>query len=288
MAWYRTGTASVVAGDARVTGDGTIWRNNVVAGDAIMIGAVVAEVADVVSNGEITLAEPWSGATAAATAYGILPLSTGRYVVGDVDANLRVLMTRLEGAQTRLYLPQPPTEEQGLPGYFAVIYPAGDIYEKDEAGWSLVGNFTDGLGADIIAARDTILNTAVDATAALDAAAEATAARDLAEGYRDEAEGFRDQAGTSAASIGAAETNVSQAETRTVQARDAAVTAQGLAEDARDQAQATANLQASAVAYTPTAPDPSTNVQAAIDRLAAQGSTAAGPDPIAFALVFGA
>lgn len=74
MAWYRTGTIAVANGSATVTGTGTAFVGNVIAGFGINApDGRTYEVAAVVSSTQLTLATPYMGANASGQAYSILP-----------------------------------------------------------------------------------------------------------------------------------------------------------------------------------------------------------------------
>lgn len=74
MAWYRTGTVAVTNGSTTITGTGTAWVANAVAGMGVILpDARLYEIAAVVSNTSITLAAPYLGSTAAAQTYVIVP-----------------------------------------------------------------------------------------------------------------------------------------------------------------------------------------------------------------------
>lgn len=75
MAWYRTGTVSVTNGSATVTGSGTLWVANAVAGYGIVLpDGRLYEIASVNSNTSLTLAVAYLGSTASGQAYAIAPL----------------------------------------------------------------------------------------------------------------------------------------------------------------------------------------------------------------------
>lgn len=75
MAWYRTGTVSVTNGSTTVTGSGTLWVANAVAGYGINLpDGRLYEIASVNSNTSITLGTAYLGSTASGQAYSIAPL----------------------------------------------------------------------------------------------------------------------------------------------------------------------------------------------------------------------
>jgi hypothetical protein len=75
MAWYRTGTVSVTNGSTTVTGSGTLFVANVVAGYGIVLpDGRLYEIAAVNTNTSITLATAYLGSTASGQAYAIAPL----------------------------------------------------------------------------------------------------------------------------------------------------------------------------------------------------------------------
>jgi hypothetical protein len=75
MAWYRTGTVSVTNGSATVTGSGTLFVANVVAGYGIALpDGRLYEVASVNTNTSITITPAYLGSTASGQSYAIAPL----------------------------------------------------------------------------------------------------------------------------------------------------------------------------------------------------------------------
>lgn len=75
MAWYRTGTVTVTNGSASVTGSGTLWVANAVAGYGILLpDGRLYEIASISSDTGLTLATTYLGSTASGQAYAIAPL----------------------------------------------------------------------------------------------------------------------------------------------------------------------------------------------------------------------
>lgn len=71
--WYQTGTVTTVNGSASVVGVGTAWLGQVSAGDLFTIDRVTFyKVAMVGGDGNLTLATPYGGASAAGQIYGIV------------------------------------------------------------------------------------------------------------------------------------------------------------------------------------------------------------------------
>jgi hypothetical protein len=73
MGQYRTGTVSVTAGSAVVSGNGTTWLTNVEVGDSFKVSEIdaIMDVQSVDSDTQITLTTPWSGSTLADQGYQI-------------------------------------------------------------------------------------------------------------------------------------------------------------------------------------------------------------------------
>lgn len=83
MSVYIAGTISVTAGATAVTGAGTAWvSNNIRAGDLLIANGLSARIASVNSNGSITLAQGWPGAT----------ISGGAYLIQLIDDATRNLV----------------------------------------------------------------------------------------------------------------------------------------------------------------------------------------------------
>lgn len=69
---YETGTVSITNGDVTLTGVGSLWAiATIQKGDTFKVANLDAIIEEVVSNTEITLKEPWTGGTLAASAYAI-------------------------------------------------------------------------------------------------------------------------------------------------------------------------------------------------------------------------
>jgi hypothetical protein len=64
-------TCTVTNGSATVTGQFTIWETAIDKGDVLFVGGNMGLVLEVVSDTELTLANPWAGASADATAYAV-------------------------------------------------------------------------------------------------------------------------------------------------------------------------------------------------------------------------
>jgi len=75
MTWYRTGTIAVTNGSTTVTGTGTAWVANVIAGYGIILpDGRLYEIASIVSNTSLTLRTGYLGATATGQSYAVAPL----------------------------------------------------------------------------------------------------------------------------------------------------------------------------------------------------------------------
>ncbi|KEP68441.1 hypothetical protein DL1_12000 [Thioclava dalianensis] len=74
MSWYKTGTISVTDGSTAVTGSGTGWVDEILAGWLLRDPSGVAyEIASVNSDTSITLATPYLGVTGSGKSYSIAP-----------------------------------------------------------------------------------------------------------------------------------------------------------------------------------------------------------------------
>lgn len=74
MAWYRTGTVALANGSAAVAGTGTAFSANVKPGDGLRLpSGELLEIKLVVSDTSLTLAKPFTGATATGLSYEIVP-----------------------------------------------------------------------------------------------------------------------------------------------------------------------------------------------------------------------
>lgn len=94
MSQYREGTVSATTGNATITGTNTLWLGNVTSGDLFVVvgGNVVYEVANVVSNTQISLSAPWAEPNIAGEDYAITrdftPNGIPFITKGDVETAL--------------------------------------------------------------------------------------------------------------------------------------------------------------------------------------------------------
>ena len=74
MNWTKSGTLSVETGGATIYGLGTTWLTSGLArsGDILVIGDVLCEVGTITSDVQLTLRQPWSGATASGLNYAMI------------------------------------------------------------------------------------------------------------------------------------------------------------------------------------------------------------------------
>jgi hypothetical protein len=90
MPWYRTGTVSVTNGSAVVTGSGTAFVSNIQIGDAIRLpDNKLWEVKQVNSDTQLTLQLNYTGGTASAQAYEVVPT---RGYIRDLALNSAALL----------------------------------------------------------------------------------------------------------------------------------------------------------------------------------------------------
>lgn len=92
---YNIGTATLTAGSATMTGQGTLWLGNVREGDQVIgYAGGTAIVGAVNSNTQITLTRPWRGAAQAAAVYEIV------YTSDDVFAQAlgRQVLQKISGS----------------------------------------------------------------------------------------------------------------------------------------------------------------------------------------------
>ncbi|MBL4917993.1 hypothetical protein [Szabonella alba] len=74
MSWYRTGTIAVTNGSTNVVGTGTAWVGQILIGSAIHLPDGRAyEVANIVSDTQLTLGSAYLGATVSGQAYAVQP-----------------------------------------------------------------------------------------------------------------------------------------------------------------------------------------------------------------------
>ena len=74
MPWYRSGTVNVTNNSTSVVGNGTNWTQAVEVGEAFYgPDSKVYEIANVVSDTQLTLATPYQGSTASGQSYVIIP-----------------------------------------------------------------------------------------------------------------------------------------------------------------------------------------------------------------------
>ncbi|MEQ4616717.1 MAG: hypothetical protein ABN482_01575 [Corticimicrobacter sp.] len=89
MAWYRTGSISVTANSATVTGAGTAWVANVRVGDGLQgPDGRTYEITNIASNAALSIAPAYRGATASGQAYWIIPIQGHTKLLADRAAGL--------------------------------------------------------------------------------------------------------------------------------------------------------------------------------------------------------
>lgn len=75
MAWYRTGTVAVTAGDTVITGAGTLFATHARVGDGFVgPDGRMYEVTNIASETVLAIFPPYQGVTAAGQEYGIIPV----------------------------------------------------------------------------------------------------------------------------------------------------------------------------------------------------------------------
>lgn len=137
---YRVGTLSVANGSTSVTGTTTLWLANVLAGDLIIVGSTLAEVASVESNTALTLVSGWTGTTVIGSAYVIHRWSRGWLQAGTTALLLADYVSRIP---TFIPTTGAPSDAVGSPGNIAVDTSANVFYVKGATTWgsavSMVG-----------------------------------------------------------------------------------------------------------------------------------------------------
>lgn len=137
---YRVGTLSVANGSTSVTGTTTLWLANVLAGDLIIVGNTLAEVASVESNTALTLVSGWTGTTVTGSAYVIHRWSRGWLQAGTTALLLADYVSRIP---TFIPTTGAPSDAVGSPGNIAVDTSANVFYVKGATTWgsavSMVG-----------------------------------------------------------------------------------------------------------------------------------------------------
>lgn len=137
---YRVGTLSVANGSTSVTGTLTLWTANVLAGDLIIVGNTLAEVASVESNTALTLVSGWTGTTVTGSAYVIHRWSRGWLQAGTTALLLADYVSRIP---TFIPTTGAPSDAVGSSGNIAVDTSANVFYVKGATTWgsavSMVG-----------------------------------------------------------------------------------------------------------------------------------------------------
>lgn len=152
---YRVGTLSVANGSTSVTGTLTLWAANVLAGDLIIVGSTLAEVASVESNTALTLVSGWTGTTVTGSAYVIHRWSRGWLQAGTTALLLADYVSRIP---TFIPTTGAPSDAVGSPGNIAVDTSANVFYVKGATTWgsavSMVGPAGELTRSDAVAGGD--------------------------------------------------------------------------------------------------------------------------------------
>lgn len=134
MSWYRAGTVALTNGSTTVTGSGTAFIANAQIGEAFRgPDGREYEIADIPSNTQLTLAEPYLGSTASGQGYAILPLR-GR--IADLLAEAQSLIGSFVTVRDGI--------GAGLFPDGTVSLPAGRFASDQDTGWYRSG--VNGLG----------------------------------------------------------------------------------------------------------------------------------------------
>ena len=92
--WYRTGRVTVLNGATTVTGINTEWvKDGIKAGDIFILMGVMCEVANVATNTELELIEPYAGESITGTAYKIIRLAPP-VLSAEISLSLRELIDK--------------------------------------------------------------------------------------------------------------------------------------------------------------------------------------------------
>lgn len=154
LAAYSTGTVTVTEGSTTLTGAGTSWTGKYEKGSLLVIGNRVVAVDSVQSNTSLTLALPWTGATAAGQAYvgsalAALPAAYHPGAVFGVVGNRllaaegrRIYMTVGGDATTWTADEYHELPEGGLPTAIAGLRDTAFIFTTDGV-WTIANVFFD-------------------------------------------------------------------------------------------------------------------------------------------------
>lgn len=143
MSWYRTGTANFTNGSTVVSGTGTSWVEAATAGEAIQApDGRIYEIAAVVSATQLTIGQPYLGATAANQSYAIAPTQG---FLRDLAEQAAALVNTYSGTIN--------TAGQGKFGDGTVSAPGVRFVADEDTGMRRVGSNTLALvsgGADVV------------------------------------------------------------------------------------------------------------------------------------------
>lgn len=143
MTWYRVGTVSVETGQVTVSGNGTQWvTHKVQPGSILKIGALDTEVREVISNTELTIAEPFSGATVSDEPYSIIRTAA------LADSLVKAVLGQIELVQSYIDGPLEGRFEDGaeeLPSITFRNHPGTGMRYVEEDGVALSGGGLDQL-----------------------------------------------------------------------------------------------------------------------------------------------
>ncbi len=114
MSWYKSGTIALESGSVTVTGSGTRFNSGVNSGDVLWVdGIAVGEIATVVSNTELELANGYAGITASGVSYSVQP--TVGVAVTLKEAVLAVLSS-ISGVKETIFKGVFPSGSTTAPG----------------------------------------------------------------------------------------------------------------------------------------------------------------------------
>jgi hypothetical protein len=139
---YDTGTISVSADGAVVTGAGTLWTSIAEQGDWLWANGQIAIIKSINLDNEITLYDPWTGGELTNAGYRVIKLSWLRYDPALIQAKLRAVMAALEAPTVLFFVDgDEPDPGLGIEGQYALKSNVGawKLWYKTLGRWVLQG-----------------------------------------------------------------------------------------------------------------------------------------------------
>lgn len=131
-----TGTVNVAVGGTALTGTGTAFATEAMAGGTFETLGLAVRIEAITSDTEITLSLPWPGAAiTAGSAFNFGQLPGSAVLSLQVSEELRQLIAREQLKSDLTFVDAVPLNSVGDVGDAVILRSNADVYEKTASGW---------------------------------------------------------------------------------------------------------------------------------------------------------